>query len=148
MSTTPLATVAVFNASDDTVEMLVSLLTMRGYRALAGKADEVKSGVFDLFEFVTTQGPVGIIWDIAPPYDRNWTFFKLIKALAPLRDCALVVTTTNKQHLDRLVGAESGAIELVGKPYDLELIVSTLERMIEERARSTNQSGPRSLTAS
>jgi len=39
----PLKTVAVFNASDDTVEMLKALLTLRGYRALDGNVDDVKS---------------------------------------------------------------------------------------------------------
>ena len=40
-------TVAVFNASDDTVEMLTTLLSLRGYVAVAGHVDDVKSGVLN-----------------------------------------------------------------------------------------------------
>ena len=34
-------TVAVFNASDDTVEMIKVLLSERGYRAISGEVDRV-----------------------------------------------------------------------------------------------------------
>jgi CheY-like chemotaxis protein len=127
-------TVAVFNASDDTVEMLQLMLSLRGYRALGGHVDDVKSGELDFIEFLTTHTPAAIIWDIAPPYDRNWAFFKLVRSLSPLEDCALVLTTTHKQHLDALVGHDSGAIEIVGKPYDLQLIVDAVARAILKRS--------------
>jgi hypothetical protein len=52
---------------------------------------------------------------IAPPYDRNWHFFKLLRSSALLAHSALVLTTTHKQHLDTLAGTETGAIEVVGK---------------------------------
>jgi len=34
-----------------------------------------------------------------------------------------VLTTTHKQHLDALAGLDTGAIEIIGKPYDLGVIV-------------------------
>jgi hypothetical protein len=43
-----------------------------------------------------------------------------------------VLTTTNKRQLDSLVGQETGAIEVVGKPYDLEAIVDAVTRGLEE----------------
>ena len=73
------STVAIFNASDDTVEMLMLLLTERGYRAVSGQVDSVKSGALDFIAFMGAQRPDAIIWDIAPPYDRNWSFFKLLR---------------------------------------------------------------------
>jgi CheY-like chemotaxis protein len=132
-------TVAVFNASDDTVEMLQLMLSVRGYRALGGHVDDVKSGALDFIDFLTTHSPSVIIWDIAPPYDRNWKFFKLIRSLSPIEYCALVLTTTHKQHLDALVGQDSGAIEIVGKPYDLQLIVDAVARAMDLK----RSSGPR-----
>ena len=134
-------TVAVFNASDDTVEMLKIQLSDRGYRVIGGKADHVKSGELNFITFLKTHQPAAIIWDIAPPYDRNWNFFQLIRALAPLEHCHLVLTTTHKQHLDDLAGQDTGAIEIVGKPYDLEVIGDAVSRGLERR-RST---GPRAL---
>jgi len=139
MSDSNVHTVAVFNASDDTVEMLQLMLSVRGYRALGGHVDDVKSGELDFVEFVTTHTPSAIIWDIAPPYDRNWNFFKLIRAVNFLEHCALVLTTTHKQHLDALVGHDSGAIEIVGKPYDLQLIVDAVARAMDVK----RSGGPR-----
>jgi len=51
MTEPPLKIVAVFNASDDTVEMLKALLTLRVYRAVDGKVDDVKSGRVDFVAF-------------------------------------------------------------------------------------------------
>jgi CheY-like chemotaxis protein len=126
-------TVAIFNASDDTVELLKTLLAIRGYRTISGQVDQVKSGELDFVDFLTTHQPDVLIWDIAPPYDRNWNFFKMIRTLKPLDRCALVLTTTHKEHLDTLAGGDTGAIEIVGKPYDLDMIADSVTRSIEQR---------------
>jgi DNA-binding NtrC family response regulator len=128
-------TVAVFNSSDDTVEMLKVLLTNRGYRALSGHADEVKSGELDFVAFLKTHQPSAIIWDIAPPYDRNWNFLQLVRELRPLERCALVLTTTHKQHLDALAKQDTGAFEIIGKPYDLDVIVNAVVEGLKQRDR-------------
>jgi DNA-binding NtrC family response regulator len=129
-------TVAVFNASDDTVEMLKALLSSRGYVAISGEVDKVKSGEIDFMAFLDTHRPDAMIWDIAPPYDRNWHFYKLVRDLRPLEHCAMVVTTTHLQHLRELTGDTVEAIEIIGKPYDLQAIVDAVERAVDDRTRS------------
>ena len=128
-------TVAVFNASDDTVEMLKALLSSRGYVAISGEVDKVKSGEIDFIAFLEAHRPDAIIWDIAPPYDRNWHFYKLVRQLRMLEHCAMVLTTTHRQHLLDLTGDAGDAIELIGKPYDLRAIVDAVERGIDEHGR-------------
>lgn len=93
-------TVPVFDASEDTVEMLKTALTDRGYRAVSGMTDTVKSGALDFIGFMGTHKPEAIIWDIAPPYDRNWNFFKLLRTADILKHCHVVLTTTNREQLD------------------------------------------------
>jgi DNA-binding response OmpR family regulator len=134
-------TVMVFNASDDTVEMLKALLTHNGYRAVDGEVDRVKSGETNFIELIEKYEPAAIIWDITPPYDKNWNFFQLVRAARPLEGCAIVLTTTHKQHLDALIGRDSGAIEIVGKPYDLNIIVDAVSRSIGGKETA----GPRAL---
>ena len=141
MRNAPIKTVIVFNASDDTVEMLKALLTHLGYRAVDGEVDRVKSGETNFIELIEKYQPDAMIWDIAPPYDKNWNFFQLVQAARPLEGCAIVLTTTHKQHLDSLIGRDSGAIEIVGKPYDLNIIVDAVSRGIEDR----DIAGPRAL---
>ena len=134
MSTaSPIHTVAVFNASDDTVELLSMVLSTEGYRAVSGEAADVKSGELNFIEFLKTHDPAAVIWDIAPPYDRNWNFFQLVRALSPMEHRVLVLTTTHKQHLDSLAGQETCAIEIVGKPYDLQAIVVAVTQGIASR---------------
>lgn len=126
-------TIAIFNASDDTVEMLSLLLAQHGCVCVPGQVDDVKAGKVDFIAFLETHQPDGMIWDIAPPYDRNWHFFKLVRDLKALDGCAIVLTTTHLQHLNGLVGQNTGALELVGKPYDLEAIADSLMRAVEQR---------------
>ena len=129
----PIQTVAVFDASDDTVEMLTTLLSQRGCRAESGHVDDVKSGVLDFIAFLKMHQPHAIIWDIAPPYDRNWNFAQLVRALHPLDRCTIVLTTTHKEHLDGLAGQATGALEIIGKPYDLEVIVNAVVDGLKRR---------------
>jgi CheY-like chemotaxis protein len=129
-------TIAIFNASDDTVEMLSLLLSQRGCVCVPGQVDEVKAGKIDFIEFLETHRPDGMIWDIAPPYDRNWHFFKLVRNLRALDGCAIVLTTTHLQHLNGLVGKDTGALELVGKPYDIEAITDTTLRAVAQRGQA------------
>lgn len=141
MSEPTILTAAVFNASDDTVEMLKEILAHRGFRAFGGHADDVKSGALNFVEFLTTHKPDAIVWDIAPPYDRNWNFFQLIRTVEPLHGCGLVLTTTHKQHLDTLAGLDTGAIEIIGKPYDLGAIADAVVRSVERRAHGPRRFG-------
>lgn len=60
-------------------------------------------------------------------------FFKLIRNLRALDGCAIVLTTTHLQHLNGLVGQDTGALELVGKPYDLEATLTATPRRLSER---------------
>jgi hypothetical protein len=82
-----------------------------------------------------------MIWDISPPYDRNWTFAKLVRAVLNVYGCGLVLTTTNTQQLDKAIGAESGVIEIVGKPYDIEAIADRVDAVM----KSAGERGPRAL---
>jgi DNA-binding response OmpR family regulator len=127
--------VAIFNSSADTVDMLQCFFHRAGFRAVTAHADEVKSGAFDFMTFVDTEEPDAIVWDMTPPYDRNWNFFKLLRSIGPLENRAVVLTTTNKARLDALMGEDSGAIEIVGKPYDLDLIVEAVKRAIDRKDR-------------
>ena len=49
----------------------------------------------------------------------------------------MVLTTTHLQHLREVTGDTVEAIELIGKPYDLQAIVDAVERAIDERARAS-----------
>ena len=66
--------------------------------------------------------PEVVIFDISPPYDENWQFFKTMRDADVMRGRGSVLTTTNKNRLDEVVGADSDAIEIVGRPQDVQQI--------------------------
>jgi DNA-binding response OmpR family regulator len=68
-----------------------------------------------------------VLFDISPPYAENWQFFKTLRAARAMGTRGLVLTTTNKDRLDEVVGEDSTAFEIVGKPYDLDQITAAIE---------------------
>src|SRR5580692_5782595 len=79
--------VALFNASDDTVDMVQKLL------AEAGDAQsliwchfaDLKKGIVDFHKYMEKHNPGVVIFDISPPYDENWTFFKTMRDSQPMK---------------------------------------------------------------
>jgi DNA-binding response OmpR family regulator len=115
--------VALFNASDDTVEMVLRMLAASGISGLAGcHFADLKKGNVDFVQFLAKHDPRVVIFDISPPYAENWQFFNTLRHVKAMDGRGLVLTTTNKDRLDETVGADSTAIEIVGKPYDLQQI--------------------------
>jgi DNA-binding response OmpR family regulator len=119
--------VALINASDDTVEMVQRMLSASGIDCLTGcHFADLKKGNVDFGQFLAKYDPRVVIFDISPPYAENWQFFKTLRDAKTMEGRGLVLTTTNKDRLDEIVGEDSTAIEIVGKPYDLQQITAAI----------------------
>jgi DNA-binding response OmpR family regulator len=131
--------VALFNASDDTVEMVRTMLDASGHHCLIGcHLSDLKKGRIDFERYLTQHKPSIVIFDISPPYQENWEFFKTLRESPAMNDRGVVLTTTNKDRLDEAVGADTRALEIVGKPYDLrqinEAILAAMAQVESRRA--------------
>ena len=125
--TRPPPTVVLINASDDTVEMVQRMLEIDGICCLTScHFADLKKGIIDFADFLTRNDPAVVIFDISPPYRENWKFFKSMRDSKGMKTRGVVLTTTNKLRLDEIIGDESNAIEIVGKPYDLGQINSAI----------------------
>jgi hypothetical protein len=114
--------VALFNASDDTIDMIQTILK-KGDRAQTlvwCHFADLKRGIVDFGKYVAKHNPEVVVFDISPPYDENWKFYKTMRDSDEMRGRGSVLTTTNKNRLDEVLGAASHALEVVGRPEDLK----------------------------
>src|SRR6202165_5853292 len=121
--------VALFNASDDTVDMVQKLLTEAGgdQTLIWCHFADLKTGVVDFGKYMDKHNPEVVIFDLSPPYDENWRFFKTMRDAKMMKGRGMVLTTTNKARLDEVLGEDSHALEVVGRPKDLQQIDSAIK---------------------
>jgi DNA-binding response OmpR family regulator len=121
--------VALFNASDDTIDMVQGLLTASGtgQTLISCHFADLKKGNVDFNAYMAQHDPEVVIFDLSPPYDENWQFFKTMRDSSVMRDRGVVLTTTNKNRLDEVLGRDSHALEVVGRPKDLQEIDAAIK---------------------
>jgi CheY-like chemotaxis protein len=125
--------VAVINSSQDTVDMLREILQHHGFTGVVtAHVDDIKRGRLDFAEFVRQHDPRVFIYDVSIPYVENWRALELLMKTDFMHSRRVVVTTTNKRALDQLLGERTDAIEIIGKPYDLEQVVNAVEAAMTE----------------
>ena len=132
--------VALFNASDDTVDMVGKILTESGANQtlISCHFADLKKGIVDFDTYVNEHNPEVVVFDLSPPYDENWTFFKTMRDHKSMVGRGIVLTTTNKSRLDEIVGEDSVALEVVGRAKDLLEIASAIKAETL-RARTANE---------
>jgi DNA-binding response OmpR family regulator len=121
--------VALFNASDDTIDMVQKLLTDSGSEQtlIFCHFADLKTGVVDFGKYMNKHNPEVVIFDLSPPYNANWRFFKTMRDATTMKGRGVVLTTTNKHRLDEVLGADSHALEVVGRPEDLQQIDAAIK---------------------
>ena len=119
--------VGVFNTSPDTVEMLRIVLEREGFIVVAAYTYDMRDSRVDIESLVRQHQPKVVIYDVAPPYDRNWRLFEHMRSMPVMSGIQFVVTTTNVHHVRAVAGPDQEVFEIVGKPYDLDQIVEAVK---------------------
>jgi DNA-binding response OmpR family regulator len=124
--------IALFDASDDTAQMVKRMLAASGYTCLIGcQFSDLKKNRIDFARYLGQNEPEVVIFDISPPYAENWLFLQTLRDTKAMDGRGLVLTTTNKEQLDAAVGKDSEAFEIVGKPYDLDQIGGAIRAALQ-----------------
>ena len=127
-----MATVAILNSSQDTVDLLRLTFEEAGFQTVAGHLPDIKRGHLDFVAFMEQHQPKALVIDVSLPYAENWNVVRLLRDTASMQGRALVLTTTNKRALDELVGP-TDTIEIVGKPYEMSVVLEAVRKDIDRR---------------
>lgn len=128
--------ILVLNTSVELTALLVEILQDEGYDASYAYIAELKKGILKLTDLLKTTNPDLIIYDIAIPYEENWKFFNEMAHSPILKDTKILLTTTNKEVLDSLVGPTS-TLEIIGKPFDLAVLLKTIKKKLSTQKIKT-----------
>ena len=125
---------AVFNTSPDTVDMLRQVLEPAGIVVVSALTWELRDSHVNIASFMEQHRPDVVVYDVAPPYERNWNLFLHMRGLPAMDGVQFVITSTNARFVQALARDER-VYEVIGKPYDLDLIVRAVKEAF--RARPT-----------
>jgi DNA-binding NtrC family response regulator len=126
--------VAILNSNYDVVELLRIALEQAGLVAVSAHIDAIRRADTSILDFVTEHEPDAVIYDLVPPYDRSWLFLVHLREKA-LRGRRVVLTSTNPKRASELAATSEDIYEIVGKPYDIDIIVDAVREAV--RARPT-----------
>jgi len=135
--------VAIINTSPDTVEMLSYWLETAGLVVASGMSHEIRSGRLDLTEFIGAHQPDVIVYDIAPPYERNWRLFEHLRETV-FPNHPYVLTSTNAGLVKKCIDPALNVFEVLEKPYSLDAILQAVRTAMERspnRQTGTDRAG-------
>ena len=131
-------TLAVFNASEDTVAFVTLFFEGQGFHVVSQSwpaFDSLRAEIADAF---VAQHCVDIvIFDVSLPYRENWDHFVDFSKMLDGRRVPVVLTTTNKQALTEMVGP-THALEIIGKPYDLDQLAVAVRKAMQRQSGSAS----------
>ena len=123
--------ILIANSNEDTVEMLRIHLENAGMVTVACHVPHIKRGSLDFQEFMREHQPDVAVYDIGPPYEQNWVFWNLLRTTDAAKELPFVLTTTNRTLLQKVCG-DCEAIEIMGKPYDLDEVVKAVKQALKK----------------
>ncbi len=126
--------VAIVNSNDDLVNILRDALQAEGFRVVTTHIRDIKAGRENFVEFLLTHEPRVVIYDIAVPYEDNWTFFTTLRELIEAKDREFIITTVNKRVMEQRLGAQDVLEIQGGHADDLDPVIEAVkERMKSPR---------------
>ena len=122
---------AVFNSSDDMVELLRMMLETNGFVVVSGHIADLRRARIDLKALVEQNRPAVVVYDLVPPYEAQWAFLDHLRQVSPLRGIPFVVTSTNARMARELAGRTEEVIEILGRPFEMEELLAAVKRAAE-----------------
>ena len=129
--------VVVLDSDPDTTEMLQMALDAAGFAVVTGNLHEFRTGEEDLLAFLERTDPDVILYDLSPPYEKNWAYLETMRQHPAFARPALVITTTNQRAVQKLVSLP--VVEIFAKPYDLDVLTSAVRTALTARTEGDGE---------
>lgn len=126
--------VAIFNSSDDLLYMLRMLFERNGFVTAVGHVNALRDGSLDLTAFVRQYRPAVVVYDLVPPYERQWAFLDHLRSNSPLSGRPFVLTSTNARMARELAGRSEPVLEVLGRPFDFEELPQLVREALAEHS--------------
>jgi two-component SAPR family response regulator len=111
--------ILIINSNIELIQAFEEWVSYKGCLTHSLQIYDLKTGRVDLKKELRKFNPDIILYDVSIPYKENFDFFKKITEFDEAKDCKFILTTTNKRALDAIVG-KTKALEVLGKPFDLD----------------------------
>jgi DNA-binding response OmpR family regulator len=134
----PAGHVLIVNSSPDVIDMLRHTFEAAGWSALTAHVHDAREGKVDVARMATDFGASVIVFDIAPPYAENWLFLEQLRGAPAMSGRHFVITTTNVAQLRKVCGS-CEAIEIVGRPFDIDEVLKRAAALAGVRAEPLTQ---------
>ena len=92
----------------------------------------------DALNMVNDDMPQLIILDVMMPKMDGYHFCRLIKFDARYKHIPIIIVSSKIQDADRELGLACGANEYITKPYDLNILISTVEESLNNLVEEVN----------
>lgn len=131
----PRVTVAIVNTTPDAIGMLRQAFETAGFVVVSCFTHDIRDGQTDFASFVTQHQPRVIVYDLAPPYEKNFRLFQHLRAMDVVQGVHFVITSVNPPNVRDLVGRDERIYEVVDRDEDLMTLVQAVKQA--SRARDT-----------
>src|SRR5437870_3745576 len=118
------------NNSSSLVQALSTMCEFAGMQAATDLLDRSISDEDALRAELERLAPDAVICDIAPPVQENWEKFRRVHAIAARFASLFIVTSSQDLQPFDLPGLDQSIVVL--KPYDMELLVQDIRKLLEE----------------
>jgi DNA-binding NarL/FixJ family response regulator len=125
---TPL--IAIFNSSSEVVARICEVLEREGLRTVTGTIPDIQSGALDFVAFLGEHDPDVIIVDLPRPYERNLNFVRLLWAADRSRRRRWIITTVQKDALERLLTPWKWSDPIIGQPFGPEDVLRAVRALL------------------
>jgi CheY-like chemotaxis protein len=126
----PRPVLAILNSSEDLLELLGEVFKDEGFWVVTHHLLPFRRGQEDVTQFFAQRRPDVAIWELSIPYEENWAFFHRMRQAPAVRDCPIILTTTNIARLRQAADPAIDAFEVVGKPFDLDQLICLVRQAL------------------